>query len=109
MSQIKFNVRRIHSTTGNEAAFTILRLYLKKDVRVSTGKQPARVCINCDEKKPQAGRHPHGAKACACGRILARQRPLPLRSKVVTTKMQLDINVERLSLKRGFLTPKPQL
>ena len=32
-----------------------------------------------------------------------RQRPL-LRSKVVTTKMQLDINVERLLLNRGCLT-----
>ena len=33
-----------------------------------------------------------------------RQRPLTLRSKVVTTKMQLDINVERLLLNRGCLT-----
>jgi hypothetical protein len=33
-----------------------------------------------------------------------RQRPLTLRSKVVTTKMQLDINVERLLLNRGYLT-----
>jgi hypothetical protein len=50
------------------------------------------------------GRYPHAAKACACGRILARQRPLTLRSKVVTTKMQLGINVERLLLNRGCLT-----
>jgi hypothetical protein len=33
-----------------------------------------------------------------------RQRPLTLRSKVVTTKMQLDINVDRLLLDRGYLT-----
>jgi hypothetical protein len=32
------------------------------------------------------------------------QRPLRLRSKVVTTKIQLDINVERLLLNRGCLT-----
>ena len=31
------------------------------------------------------------------------QRPLTLRSKVVTTKIQLDINVERLLLNRGCL------
>ena len=33
-----------------------------------------------------------------------RRRSLTLRSKVVTTKMQLDINVERLPLNRGYLT-----
>lgn len=33
-----------------------------------------------------------------------RQRPLTLRSKVVTTKIQLNINVERLLLNRGRLT-----
>jgi hypothetical protein len=32
------------------------------------------------------------------------ERPLTLRSKVVTTEMQLDINVERLLLNRGCLT-----
>jgi hypothetical protein len=32
------------------------------------------------------------------------QRPLTLRSKVVTTKMQLDRNVEKLPLKHGCLT-----
>jgi hypothetical protein len=30
-----------------------------------------------------------------------RQRSVALRSKVVTTEMQLDINVERLLLNRG--------
>jgi hypothetical protein len=33
-----------------------------------------------------------------------RQRPLTLHSKVVTTKMQLNINVEKLSLNHGCLT-----
>jgi hypothetical protein len=32
MSQIKFKVGRIHSTTGNKAVFTTARLYLKKDI-----------------------------------------------------------------------------
>jgi hypothetical protein len=32
------------------------------------------------------------------------KRPLTLRAKVVTTKVQLDINVERLLLNRGCLT-----
>jgi hypothetical protein len=31
------------------------------------------------------------------------ERPLTLRSKVVTTEMQLEINVERLLLNRGCL------
>jgi hypothetical protein len=51
-------------------------------------------------KKPRAGRYPHGAKG-APGRIVVRQRSVALRSKVVTTEMQLDINVERLLLNRG--------
>jgi hypothetical protein len=36
-----------------------------------------------------------------------RQRPLALRSKVVTIKMQLDINVERLLRNHGCLTAPP--
>jgi hypothetical protein len=33
-----------------------------------------------------------------------RQRPLTLRSKVATTKMQFDKNVEKVLLKHGCLT-----
>jgi hypothetical protein len=45
-----------------------------------------------------------GPKRAPVGGFWRRQRPLTLRSRVVTTKMQLDINVDRLLLNRGCLT-----
>jgi hypothetical protein len=107
MSQIKFNVRRIHANTGNNDAFATARLYFGKTSEQSRGKQPRALCINCDEKKPHAGRYPHGAKAATVRGVW--QRPLALRSKVVTTKIQLDINVEKLLLNRGWTVPAATL
>jgi hypothetical protein len=52
-------------------------------------------------KKAPCGEVAARGKGRACGRVVVRQRPLALRSKVVTTKMQLDTNVERLLLNRG--------
>jgi hypothetical protein len=48
-----------------------------------------------------------GPKRAPVGGLVVRQRPLPLRSRVVTTKVQLDINVERLLRNRGRLTAPP--
>ena len=76
----------------------------RKTSEQSRGKQPRGLCINCDEKKAPCGENPHGAKRAPVGGLCVRQRQLTLRSKVVATKIQLDINVERLLLNRGCLT-----
>ena len=110
MSQIKFNFRRIHSTAGKNGAFTTVRLYLKKTFELAVWQTVCADYACTAMKKAPCGEVSARGKACACGRIVVRQRPLTLRSKVVTTEMQLDINVERLLLNRGRLTAhQPQL
>jgi hypothetical protein len=78
MSQIKFNVGQIHSTTGKNASFTTVWLYLDEDIGVVGGERPGAACIYCDEKKPHARRYPRGQKRALW--IVVRQRQLMLRS-----------------------------
>jgi hypothetical protein len=78
MSQIKFNVRQIRSTTGNNASFTTVWLYLNEDIEVSRGERPGAACIYCDEKSHMRGGIRAWQKRALW--IVVRQRQLMLRS-----------------------------
>jgi hypothetical protein len=67
MSQTKFNVRRIHSTTGKKATFTIVRLYLKTTFELAVGPTVNAGMHKVDEKSPVRRRYPHGVKRAPVG------------------------------------------